>query len=160
MDSVNYTTAQATVSLNVTEMEQTAITWPVPSPISYGTPLGEAQLNAAASVPGSFLYAPVVGDVLAPGKHKLSATFTPEDSERYAKAQATVSLLVEGLPNIASMLKAAAGHTPFAPATETERKPAASSGLRAAPKVQRETRTYKGATYEKGEDGQWHLQQK
>jgi hypothetical protein len=23
-----------------------------------------------------------------------------------------------------------------------------------------ETRTYKGATYEKGEDGQWHLQQK
>jgi Flp pilus assembly CpaE family ATPase len=160
MDSVNYTTAQATVSLNVTEMEQTAITWPVPSPISYGTPLGEAQLNAAASVPGSFLYAPVVGDVLAPGKHKLSATFTPEDSERYAKAQATVSLLVEGLPNIASMLKAAAGHTPFAPATEAERKPAASSGLRAAPKVQRETRTYKGATYEKGEDGQWHLQQK
>jgi hypothetical protein len=161
MDAVNYTTAQATVSLNVTEMEQTVIAWPVPSPITYGTPLGEAQLNANVSIPGSFLYAPALGDVLAPGKHRLSATFTPEDTERYAKAQATVSLLVEGLPNIASMLRAAAGHAPFAPATEMEqRKPAASSGLRPAPKIQRETRTYKGATYEKGDDGQWHLQQK
>ena len=30
----------------------------------------------------------------------------------------------------------------------------------AAPKGKPETRTYKGAVYEKGEDGQWHLQQK
>ena len=41
---------------------------------------------------------------------------------------------------------------------DTERKPAASS---TPPQSNsRETRTYKGAIYEKGEDGQWHLQQK
>ncbi len=151
-DSVNYTTAQATVSLTVNEVGQAAITWPVPSPISYGTPLSDAQLNAVASVSGSFVYAPALGDVLAPGKHKLSLVFTPDETERYAKAQATVMLLVEGLPNIASLLKAAA-HTPFVH-TDTERKPATYTA------VQRETRTYKGATYEKGDDGQWHLKQK
>lgn len=160
-DMVNYTRAQATVSLTVTEIEQTIIEWPVPSPISYGTPLSEAQLNATASAHGAFVYSPALGDVLAPGKHKLSVSFTPEDPERHAAAQAMVSLLVEGLPNVASLLKAAQttlGHS--APIADADRRPATFTGGQGAPKIQQETRTYKGATYVKGEDGKWHLQQK
>jgi Flp pilus assembly CpaE family ATPase len=159
-DSVNYTPAQASISLNVTEITPSHITWSVPATISYGTPLGEAQLNAVASVPGSFVYAPAVGNVLPPGKHKLVALFTPEDNEKYAKSQAAVMLIVEGLTNVASLMKAAM-QTPSAhPAGPVvERKPAAVSEMPAR-KVQRETRTYKGAIYEKGDDGQWHLQQK
>ncbi|HZP07394.1 MAG TPA: AAA family ATPase [Terracidiphilus sp.] len=160
-DSVNYTRAQATVSLTVTEIEQTYIEWPVPSPISYGTPLSEAQLNANASARGSFVYSPALGDVLAPGKHKLSVNFTPEDPERHAPAQAMVSLLVEGLPNVASLLKAAQTSLGYsAPIADADRKPTTFNGGQGAPKVQQETRTYKGATYVKGEDGKWHLQQK
>jgi hypothetical protein len=34
------------------------------------------------------------------------------------------------------------------------------SGKPPIPQVKPETRVYKGATYVKGADGQWHLQQK
>jgi hypothetical protein len=47
----------------------------------------------------------------------------------------------------------------FTDFTEAKRKPAPSTST-PNPKSKRETRTYKGAIYEKGEDGQWHLQQK
>ena len=53
------------------------ITWAVPTPISYGTPLGPDQLNAAASVPGSFSYSPAAGTILNAGQQPLTANFTP-----------------------------------------------------------------------------------
>ena len=40
------------------------ITWPTPAPISYGTALSGVQLNATASVPGTFAYTPDIGVVL------------------------------------------------------------------------------------------------
>jgi hypothetical protein len=70
------------------------ITWGQPAPITAGVPLGSAQLNAAANVPGTFSYAPVEGSVLAEGTHTLSATFTPTDSARYSTASATVNIVV------------------------------------------------------------------
>jgi Flp pilus assembly CpaE family ATPase len=165
-DATNYTTAQATVSLTVTKTTPTVIAWPTPSVISYGTALSTAQLNATASVPGTFVYTPAAGDVLTAGRHALSAIFTPTDTAKYAKAQATVALVVEGLPNIASLLRAAT-RTPFT-ATDTAdftdladaKWGALPSGSTPDQNGEPETRTYKGATYEKGEDGQWHLQQK
>jgi hypothetical protein len=155
-DATNYTTAQATVSLTVTKTTPTVIAWPTPSVISYGTALSTAQLNAT----------PAAGDVLTAGRHALSAIFTPTDTAKYAKAQATVALVVEGLPNIASLLRAAT-RTPFT-ATDTAdftdladaKWGALPSGSTPDQNGEPETRTYKGATYEKGEDGQWHLQQK
>jgi Flp pilus assembly CpaE family ATPase len=164
-DGVNYTTAQATVLLSVSEITPSQTAWSAPAAITYGTPLSEAQLNAAALVPGSFVYAPAAGDVLPPGKHKLLAIFTPEDTDRYAKAQVVVTLIVEGLPNVASLMKAAMPSAPSQPANARQSVPAAERKVATvssmpAPKVQRETRTYKGAIYEKGDDGQWHLQQK
>ena len=48
-DTVNYTTASASVSINVTQATPT-ITWSSPADIVYGTPLSDAQLDAVAVV--------------------------------------------------------------------------------------------------------------
>jgi pilus assembly protein CpaE len=53
-DEAGYTAAEATVLLTVTKAEP-RVTWPTPAPVVYGTPLGAAQLNATASVPGRFV---------------------------------------------------------------------------------------------------------
>ena len=109
MDTENYTTVQATVTIAVSKAIPTMITWQAPSSISYGTALSDTQLNATASVPGVLVYAPGAGDVLTPGKHKLSVGFTPADSREYATAYASVSLEVEELPNLDSVLTADCG---------------------------------------------------
>jgi hypothetical protein len=162
-DTLNYTAASATVSLTVTEKLPALITWAAPSAISYGTALGAAQLNAAASVPGTFVYTPSAGHVLAPGRYTLSASFIPSEAEKYARAQATVELEVEGSPYAASLPNATAEAPASWPAIETTFAPAESipadvSHEQPAETRPRETRTYKGAVYEKGEDGKWHLQ--
>jgi Flp pilus assembly CpaE family ATPase len=166
MDDANYTPTQATVSLTVTKATPTAITWSDPASISYGTPLSSAQLNARASVPGTFIYIPGAGDVLTIGEHRLSVTFIPADIGKYLTAQATVTLAVNGSPNINS-LPAPATQAPIAPGDaanymDFEDAERLASQTYAIPVLngKPETRTYKGATYEKGEDGQWHLQQK
>ncbi len=162
-DTLNYSTVSAIVSLNVTAKEPSNITWPVPSPISYGTALSAIQLNATASVPGTFVYIPSASHVLAPGKYILSASFTPTDTEKYATAQAQVVLEVKAPPDTASL----PSETPETPSTWTftavhsahaDLAPPEGTGERAAIKTDPpETRKYKGAVYEKGEDGQWHL---
>jgi hypothetical protein len=70
------------------------ITWNTPAPIPYGTALSNVQLNAAANVPGSFVYAPAAGTVLQPGSQTLSTTFSPTDTTTYAAATSTVQLTV------------------------------------------------------------------
>jgi hypothetical protein len=106
-DSVNYTPAEASVSLTVAEIIPASVTWLDPHSISYGTALSAEQLNAGSSIPGSFLYAPAAGEVLPAGKHKLSVIFTPRDEEKHSKVEASVTLIVEELPNLASLLGAA-----------------------------------------------------
>ncbi len=160
-DSLNYTPAQASVSLAVTAIVPAVITWETPRSISYGTALGEQQLSASSSAPGSFLYAPSAGDVLPPGEHRLSVIFTPEDQERYAKAHATVVIIVEGLPNVASQTPVpSAGVKAQSAAANTAEPGIARKDDELSQRLQRETRTYKGAIYEKGDDGQWHLQRR
>lgn len=56
------------------------ITWSDPAPITYGTPLGQAQLNAMSSVPGTFTYVPPAGTILSAGSNFLQAIFTPSSS--------------------------------------------------------------------------------
>ena len=43
------------------------IVWGAPAPIVYGTPLSATQLNATASVAGSFVYSPALGTLLGTG---------------------------------------------------------------------------------------------
>src|SRR5882672_9072651 len=92
-DAANYANVTATVSIRVTKATPT-ITWPTPADISYGTALSATQLNATASVPGSFAYTPAAGEVLSAGTHALSLTFTPTDVANYSTAIATVSINV------------------------------------------------------------------
>jgi pilus assembly protein CpaE len=100
-DTANYTRAQVAVSLTVTEATP-VIAWPEPAPIAYGAALSATELNAAASVPGTFVYTPATGEVLAAGTYMLSVTFTPADAANYTTAQAAVSLAVtEATPAIA-----------------------------------------------------------
>jgi Flp pilus assembly CpaE family ATPase len=177
-DGLNYSTAHATVWLEVIETSPTAISWPAPSAISYGTPLGDAQLNATASVPGTFVYTPAAGNVLAPGRYTLSVAFTPADTRQYTTAQTIVELVVEDPARVVSErteqepepeqepglfgLTAVAMSDIFPDADQgAERdaeRDAATNSSTPRQDTHHETRTYKGAIYEKGEDGQWHLQ--
>jgi hypothetical protein len=86
-----------------------SITWATPAPITYGTPLSATLLNASASVPGTFVYAPAAGAVLAPGPQPLSVTFTPTDTTDYTTATAQVSLTVTKAPTALTTLASAAG---------------------------------------------------
>jgi hypothetical protein len=103
------------------------ITWEPPAPIISGTPLGSDQLNATASareisgmageapgntglltnvsVPGTWVYSPPAGTVLAPGYYTLTVTFTPTNIyttstsaatayETYTAATASVPIIV------------------------------------------------------------------
>jgi hypothetical protein len=92
-DATDYTSATSTVTLTVNQATPT-ISWSNPVAISYGTHLSGTQLNATASVAGTFSYNPAAGSVLTAGSHLLSVTFTPTDGTDYTTATATVSLTV------------------------------------------------------------------
>ena len=149
-------TAQATVSLTVAKATP-IITWPAPAAITYGNALSAVQLNATALVPGTFVYTPAAGTVLTAGTQTLSVTFTPRDTADYTTAQATVSVVVEGLPNIASLMPAMADSDANSTDLADAKQGTQSSGA-SDQQSKLETRTYKGATYVKGADGQWYLQ--
>lgn len=88
--SVTSAVATLTVVTQVTE----AVSWPPPSAIAYGTMLSSNQLNATATVPGTFSYNPPAGTVLGAGSYTLSVLFTPTDQTRYTNATLTVGLTV------------------------------------------------------------------
>lgn len=71
-----------------------ALTWPQPAAITAGTALGAAQLDAAANVPGTFVYSPAAGTVPPAGTQLLTATFTPADTANYATATVSQTLVV------------------------------------------------------------------
>lgn len=70
------------------------ITWAAPAAITQGTPLSSTQLDATASVAGTFAYTPASGTVLGAGQQTLSVTFTPTDTTDYTTATASVTLTV------------------------------------------------------------------
>ena len=158
-NTANEATVQATVSLTVSKATP-IITWQAPAAISYGTALSAVQLKATALVPGTFVYTPAAGTVLSVGKQTLSVTFIPKDTADYATTQTTVLLDVEGLANIASLMPSLVD----AEEGRTERAEAKVGAYQSnsTPKLENkpETRTYKGATYVKGADGQWYLEKK
>lgn len=70
------------------------ITWATPASITYGTALSSTQLNAQASVGGTYAYSWNIGMVPTAGWHTLSVTFTPYDTTDYTAATASVWLWV------------------------------------------------------------------
>ena len=76
----NYTVSATNGTLTITPASTAAsITW-TPRPITYGTGLGAAQLNASSTIAGTFAYTPAPGAILPAGAQTLSAIFTPTDT--------------------------------------------------------------------------------
>src|SRR6185436_2329097 len=95
-----YAASGASATLTVSA-PQAVLTWSSPESIVYGTALSAAQLNAAADVPGTFVYAPAAGTILPAGEHTLSVTFTPADQATYGVSTTAVSLTVtKGTPAV------------------------------------------------------------
>ena len=86
--------ASATTSVLTLNKSTPTISWATPAAITYGTLLSATQLDATASVQGTFLYSPAAGTMPAAGTDTLSVTFTPSDSGDYSTAMASVSLSV------------------------------------------------------------------
>ena len=70
------------------------LSWAAPAAITYGTALTGLQLNAVASVAGTFAYSPGLGTVPGAGSSTLSVTFTPADATDYTIVLAKVTLQV------------------------------------------------------------------
>jgi hypothetical protein len=92
-DAADYTAATRTVTLTVNQATPT-INWATPAAITAGTALTATQLDATASVPGTFVYNPAPGTTPPVGTDTLSVTFTPTDNVDYATVTATVTLTV------------------------------------------------------------------
>jgi len=95
-------TATDTVTASLTATESgimvravPQVTWSPLASIVYGTPLGTAQFDALANVPGTFTYTPAAGAILGAGSGQtLSVTFTPQDATHYTTAGATTTITV------------------------------------------------------------------
>lgn len=92
-------TAAASPKVAAIVKTKPAVNWAAPAGITYGDALSEAQLNATASVPGTFAYSPDFGTLLNTGnRQKLSVTFTPDDTAGYAAVTKTVNINVAQRP--------------------------------------------------------------
>jgi hypothetical protein len=88
------TSAVLPVTITPAALPAPSISWATPAPLTYGTALGAAQLDATASVPGTFVYTPALGSLLTAGAQALSVSFTPTDLVHYTTATASVTLIV------------------------------------------------------------------
>ena len=124
-DTADYMSVTSTATINV-QKGAPVITWADPAAITYGTPLGATQLDATASVPGTFAYTPAAGTVLSAGHGQaLSVTFTPTDSIDYPTVTAPATINVQkATPNdhLGQSRRHHLWHTP-------ERHPARCDGL-------------------------------
>ena len=101
-DATDFSTAMKSVTITVNKATPT-ITWATPAAVPSGTALSATQLDATASVPGTFVYTPPAGTMPADGLDTLSVTFTPTDTANYNTATASVVLTVGNLFNLAVM---------------------------------------------------------
>ena len=73
-------------------IKEVVITWENPAELVVGLPLTEAQLNATANVPGTFVFTPALGTILSMGNNQeLKAEFTPTDG-KYSGLSKTVAI--------------------------------------------------------------------
>jgi len=101
LSAANYSFAFSNGTLTVT-VASPVISWADPGDITYGTALGATQLDATASVPGTFSYTladgktAALGAVLAAGQNQtLEVTFTPTDTNDYATITGQVTVNVD-----------------------------------------------------------------
>jgi sugar lactone lactonase YvrE/pimeloyl-ACP methyl ester carboxylesterase len=93
-ETANYNAASATVILDVAKAP-VAVSWAAPADIVYGTGLSAVQLNATASVAGTFAYTPATGTLLSAGPNQaLNVVFTSNDANYQTQSSATVPINV------------------------------------------------------------------
>ena len=107
-DSTDYSIAAATATLTVNQITPT-ITWAIPAPIFLLTTLSNTQLDASSTIPGTFVYSPAAGAVLAVGIQTLSVTFTPTDTTDYTTATQSVLLTVNAGASMLSINASSVG---------------------------------------------------
>jgi len=91
--SSNYSAAPTVTQTTNATPATPVITW-TPASIQLGYPLGPAQLDATASVSGTFTYTPLSGTAIMSTSKTLSVLFTPTDTRDYTTASMSVSLTV------------------------------------------------------------------
>jgi len=93
-DAINYNSVNGFTTLITVNRATPSVTWSNPAAITYGTPLSVTQLNATATVPGNFVYAPGLGTILNAGVNQtLSVNFTPTDGINYNSVNGTSVLI-------------------------------------------------------------------
>lgn len=93
LTNANYSAPNALGTLVIAKATPT-VTWSNPVAITYGTALSGTQLNATASVAGSFVYTPASGTILNAGTQTLSVNFTPTDAANYNSVNNTTVQIV------------------------------------------------------------------
>ena len=125
LNNRNYTAADVTEHPGHRPRRHRRVSWPDPADITYGTVLGKTQLDATASVPGTFSYTPALGTILHAGANQpLTVTFTPTDAVDYTTAAATVQI------NVTAKALTVTGSNQSKPYGQTVTSPAPSSHQR------------------------------
>jgi hypothetical protein len=102
-DAADFASVTKTVAINVLKATPT-VSWAMPDDITAGTALGAAQLDATASVPGSFTYTPAAGTVLPSGQGQaLLVTFIPTDTTDYASATGATTINILTVPQVSTI---------------------------------------------------------
>lgn len=86
-------TGTATDNFVITGVTPT-VTWNRPASIPLGTMLSAVQLNAVASVAGTYSYLPPLGAILNVGTQQLSLLFTPTDSNYNSVTKTTLITVI------------------------------------------------------------------
>ncbi|HEY3854104.1 MAG TPA: MBG domain-containing protein [Verrucomicrobiae bacterium] len=94
----NYAVTLVDGTLNIIDQAAPVIAWASPASFTYGTLLSSIQLNAAASVAGTFSYTPANGALLNAGTNLLTVLFTPVDTTDFSNASNTVTVVVTPAP--------------------------------------------------------------
>lgn len=93
LTNANYTAPNFNGTFTISKATPT-VSWSNPAAITYGTALSGTQLNATASVAGTFTYTPAAGTVLNAGTQTLSVDFTPSDAVNYNSVNGTTVTIV------------------------------------------------------------------
>ena len=100
-DSIQYNATSKIVKINVIPKIDPVLTWANPKDIIVGAILTSKQCNAAADVPGKFVYTPKMGTKLPLGlAQNLKVVFTPNDTITFNFATITVQINVIELTTV------------------------------------------------------------
>lgn len=76
------------------------LSWATPAKVTYGTRLSSVQLDAHATIAGTFAYSPGAGTVLGVGQHLLDVTFTPRAAGASRLTDTVLLSVVKATPTL------------------------------------------------------------